>query len=442
MSKGPSQPPPAPDPTEIAGAQGEANIQAAIASTLLGQTGTVGPSGTTSFAQTGGQNVGDQFIPSFTRTTTLTPEGQAQFEAQQQLGGSLTNLAQEQVGRVGGALGEGIDVSQLPALQGGARPRSLQGEIGFGQTPQTQLDLVGLPDVRQDFAEQGRELEQATFERGLGLLSPGFEREREAANLQLTERGLPLGSESAAGVLDPLAERQDAARRQLALASVGAGRAEQARLFGQQSQLRGQQFGERGQAGQFANVAQQQGFGQALAGGQFGNQAQTLAFNQAQARAAAANAARAQGFGEEAFIRSLPINDIAALLGTAPGVQQPQFQATPAFAIQAPDVIGANLGAGQLAQTAFQQQQQQSGGLLGGLFSLGGSLGSAAILSDRRLKAYIRAYGKTAKGFNLYKYIKNGVEEIGVMAQEVMQTLPEAVVVRNGGYAVLYDKVV
>ncbi len=358
-------PPEAPDPVATAEAQGGANVEAAIASALLNQQNVVGPQGTVSFAQTGGQDVGGQFVPSFTRTTELTPEAQAQFEAQQQLGGSLTGLAQEQVGRIGSALGTGVDVSGLPGLTG--------------------------PEAR-DFGDQAAQLEQATFQRGLGLLDPGFARESADIEATLVERGLPFQSEAARRARAGLQERQGLARENLALSSVGAGRQEQSRLF-----------------------------------------------NIEQAQAALANAARGQGFQEQAFQRSLPIGDIAALLGTSPGVQQPQFQATPAFGVQAPDIIGSTFGAANLAQQQFGQQQQAQSGLLGGLFSLG----SAALLSDRRAKTNIRPYGKTSKGFNLYKYIKNGIEEIGVMAQEVMQTMPEAVIIRNDGYyAVRYAMVI
>jgi len=414
MGKSSPTPPQAPNPIAIAGAQGEANIESAIASAILNQQNVVGPEGTVSFAQTGGQNVGGQFVPSFTRTTQLTPEAQAQFEAQQQLGGALTGLAQGQVGRIEGALGQGIDTSGLPGLAGGAQGGAITGGI----------DTSGLQQVRQDFGQQGQELEQATFQRGLNLLRPELARQRGDVERLVSERGLPIGSEAAQNRLfSPFEERRNQALENLALSSVGAGRQEQARLFQQGSQQRGQQFGEQSAGAQFANQAQNLGFNQALASGQ------------------AANAARAQGFQEQAFQRSIPINDIAALLGTAPGVQAPQFQATPAFGVQAPDVIGASLGAANIAQQQFAQQQQQSSGLLGGLFNLGGSLGSAAILSDRRLKANVRKIGKTSKGFNLYSYIKNGIEEIGVMAQEVMQTLPEAVVIKDGYYAVIYNEV-
>lgn len=391
--------PEAPDPVATAQAQGEANVESAIASALLNMQSTVGPEGTVSYQQTGTQNVGGNIIPTFTRTTTLTPDAQAQFEAEQQLGRSLTGLAQEQTGRIGGALGQGVDVSGLPGL-------------AFAGGMQQQIATENLPELQRDFGAQGAELERATFERGLGLLDPVFQRQRADAERMVTERGLPLGSESARAVFDPMSEQQNRALSDLALASVQAGRDEQARLFGQQSALRGQAFGEQ--------AAQQQAINQAIA-----------------QQAAIDNAARAQGFQEQAFSRSLPINDIAALMGTSPGVSAPQFQPTPAFAVQAPDVMGATFGAANIQQQNYQNQLARQGGLMSGLFGLGGSLGSAAILSDKRVKSAIKPYG-TFNGHKLYKYIKNGVYEIGVIAQEVLETKPEAIVDRDGYLAVNY----
>lgn len=390
-------PPPAPDPARLAAAQSEANVKSTVASAILNQINQVGPGGTTTFEQIGGQNVGGTFVPRFQQTVTLSPEQQAQFEQQRALGGSLTGLAQEQTGRIGQALGQGIDTSGLPGLQTGV----------------SGINVGDLSNIRGDFAQQGRELEQATFQRGLNLLAPELSRQQGDVERIITERGLPVGSQAAQErVFAPFEERRNQALENLALSSIGAGRQEQGRLFGQASQLRGQEFGERAAQAQARNAA-----------------------------AAIANAARGQGFQEQSFQRSLPIQDIASLLGTAPGVQQPLFQSTPAFGIQAPDVIGANLGANQIAQQNFATQQQQRGGLLGGLFGLAGSLGSAAIASDRRLKSNITKVGKTPKGFNLYKYIIDGTEQLGVMAQEVMETLPSAVVMKNGYLAVNYAEV-
>ncbi len=349
--KGPDAPPPAPDPRVVAQAQGEANVESAIASALLNQQGIVGPEGTVRFEQTGGQQVGGNFVPQFTRITELTPEAQAQFEAQQALGLALTGLAQDQTGRIGTALGTGIESGQLPSLTGPVTSNTIQSE----------LDLSALSPVRQDFGEQARELEEATFQRGLNLLDPVFTRQEEDLERRLVERGLPIGSEAAEFARAPFRERRQQALNDLALQSVGAGRAEQGRLFGQQQALRSQQLAE------------------ALAGGQFGLGAQNQLFNQNAANAALSNAARAQGFQEQAFERSLPINDIAALLGTSPGVAAPQFQATPAIGVQSPDIIGATLGSANIASNNFAAQQQARSGLLGGLFGLAGDIGSALI---------------------------------------------------------------
>lgn len=66
----------------------------------------------------------------------------------------------------------------------------------------------------------------------------------------------------------------------------------------------------------------------------------------------------------------------------------------------------------------------------------------AAVASDRRLKENIELVG-TQNGFNLYKfsYIGDPQRYIGVMAQEVLKIMPEAVTERNGYLAVYYDKI-
>jgi len=55
------------------------------------------------------------------------------------------------------------------------------------------------------------------------------------------------------------------------------------------------------------------------------------------------------------------------------------------------------------------------------------------MLSDRRLKSSIKPIGRF-NGHNWYSYIKFGRHEIGVMAQEVMQTNPGAVHMHESGY--------
>ena len=75
-------------------------------------------------------------------------------------------------------------------------------------------------------------------------------------------------------------------------------------------------------------------------------------------------------------LRNQPINEVSALLGTGPGVQNPQFVNTPQNGtIQPTDVAGIyqNGYQQQLQNYQMQQQQaqQQQSAMLGGLFGLG-----------------------------------------------------------------------
>ena len=299
------------------------------------------------------------------------------------------------------------------------------------------IDPSGLGDIRRDFGQQGSELSQATFDEGRALLEPQFGQAMRNAEIRLSERGLPLSSEAGGEILGGVQTQQNRALNELALASVRAGREEQARLFGQDMALRGQEFGELAQGAQLgnqaiaqnfgqtsaqrgqdfsqdlaaqaaqnqaaaqrfaqaaqtreqqinerialanvANQAQQQGFGQRQSINALNNQLQQQSYNQAAGNAALQNAARQQAMQEQAYIRNIPINDIAALMGNVGGVQMPTFQPSPNVAVSAGDLIGATLGVNDQRINVAKANQAASGGLMGGLMGLGGALGSAAI---------------------------------------------------------------
>jgi hypothetical protein len=65
---------------------------------------------------------------------------------------------------------------------------------------------------------------------------------------------------------------------------------------------------------------------------------------------------------------------------------------------------------------------------------LAGSLGSAAIMSDRRLKSNIVRVGTHPLGIGIYEYDIFGERQRGVMADEVQKVKPEAVVTHPSGY--------
>jgi len=81
--------------------------------------------------------------------------------------------------------------------------------------------------------------------------------------------------------------------------------------------------------------------------------------------------------------------------------------------------------------------------ILGGLLGLGGTLGGAAIAkSDRKFKKNIK-FLTSRKGINIYNfdYIDGGNSN-GVIAQEIINVLPSAVINREDGLYVDYNKVI
>lgn len=109
-------------------------------------------------------------------------------------------------------------------------------------------------------------------------------------------------------------------------------------------------------------AAQNQGFSQSAQQGQF------------------ANTAAQQGLQNQAYVQNQPLNQFNSLMSSSQ-VQSPTgISYTPATQANT-DVLGSYALSAQQQQAAYQAQQQQSTGLLGGLFGLG----SAAISSPYSL---------------------------------------------------------
>tara|TARA_R100001369_G_scaffold24811_2_gene45456 strand:- start:4719 stop:6755 length:2037 start_codon:yes stop_codon:yes gene_type:complete len=320
--------------------------------------------------------LGNIDIPSFTRTVTLSDAQQQKLQDQDYIQGQTANIARDQLGRVREGLSQEIDYSAVPDMVsnisggqiqgfnpnagqvqgqlrqfdplGGINNRNLQGagvqgtqgninQAGlFGIDPQAVqgqlegdlqgvtvnqaqgINTGGLQDVRDDYSLQGNELERATFERGRSLLEPQFGRAMRDAEVRLSERGLPLSSEAGSEILGGVQTNQNRALNELALSSVAAGRGEQARLFGQDMALRGQQFGERSTGTQLGNQAIGQNFSQdtGLRGQQFGEQ---------QARASLFNEAGQQQFGQNTAARQQLVNERMGQAALANQANQQRF---------------------------------------------------------------------------------------------------------------------
>lgn len=155
-----------------------------------------------------------------------------------------------------------------------------------------------------------------------------------------------------------------------------------------------------------------------------------------------------QGFNQGLQGASLQFAQYNQPLATYNALMTGSQPTNPTFG-NVPQVNQANTDVAGIQNQGYQNQMsrynaQQQG--INNLFSLGGSLGGAAILaSDRRLKRDIKRIGETSQGIPLYeyRYIWDGVEtrHRGVMADEVRKVIPEAVLTVNGFDMVDYSRI-
>ena len=104
--------------------------------------------------------------------------------------------------------------------------------------------------------------------------------------------------------------------------------------------------------------------------------------------------------------------------------------------------MGGGMGAGQGGQGGGGM----GGGGMGGGGMGGGGMGGGGggMFSDRRLKTHIKLMGTSPSGITIYqfRYVGGGPLYQGVLAQELLDTHPNAVVRMPGGYyGVLYEQI-
>lgn len=226
-----------------------------------------------------------------------------------------------------------------------------------------------------DFGTQIKNAQDAAYRGQTQYLDPRFERDQGSLNAQLANQGLQVGDKAYTNAQDAFDERKRAAYQSAQDAALGAG----------------------------AQI-QNQGFNQGL-----------------------------QGAGLQFAEYNQPLDTYNALMtGNSP--TNPTFGNVPGVNMANTDVAG-------IQQNGFQNQMGIYNSKMEGLnnlYSLGGSLGGAAILaSDRRLKRDIKRVGENSQGLTIYEYRyvwdSHEVRHRGVMADELRKIMPDAVV-RVGEY--------
>ncbi len=282
MGKKQPEAPAPPDPVATANAQAAANKETAITQSFLNNTNQTNPFGSIEFESFKDPGTG---LDRFRSTTSLNPEAQKAFDAEQSVTRGTNELAAGQISRVSDAVADPFSFDGLP----------------------------GAPVAGQE----GREAaENAVFDSFSRRMNKQFDRDEDRLRNRLATQGITGGSEAFDNELDQFNTNKNDSLLDAANQAFLAGGAEQNRQFGLDS------------------------------------------------------TARDRGIQEASFLRNIPLNEVAALLGTG-SVGIPQFGAPAQTGIAPTDVIGANALSADIANRNFQQQSATDNAFNQGLFGLG-----------------------------------------------------------------------
>jgi hypothetical protein len=486
--------PAAPDYTGAAQATAAGNVQAAQTATAANRVNQVTPYGNLNYAETGTDSQGN---PTWTATTSLSDVGQQLLNNQNNASLGLGSAISSQLGQVQNVMGQGFNPQTGPITTnaGQANLNQLYGNANLSQVGQgPQFNQAGTAQQAQGIGQAQNLQTNPNYASGMqgwdqanqilqARLQPQMAQAAESNTAALANQGIVPGTQAYENAMRTFNQGQNdlLTNSQLAGQSIGNNLFNQGLAGGQftnsaitqqnQNQLANtslnnsaaQQNYTNQLAGLgFNNQQAQQGYANTLAAQQANNAASQQGYANSQQQQQANNAIAQQQFGNQMANANLgntaqqqqynqaltnynmPLNTLSALR-TGAQVQNPTFVNAP----QQANTSGADLlGATQMGYNAqmgnFNAQQAAQQGLNSGLMGLGGTLGAAAIISDIRTKENIEQVGKLANGLNVYTYeykpefrddpFAGHGKHFGVMAQEVEEIMPEAVITRPDGY--------
>lgn len=463
--------PPAPDYIGAANAQSEGSQELANQQNYANRPNVTTPWGSQTWdtSQTVDPSTGKP-VTQWNSNVQLSPEQQAALDSQLSIQQGRSQAAETLLGQATSAFqqpanwdslpqrGENIDASGLntSALPSGAVRND---SFNPGSGPE-QINAFGFGDIQRGLNGDSSAYRDRAQDAITQLQAPMLQQRREQLESQLANQGLARGTQAWDREMMSLRDQEDRAH----LSAIGEGRNESAFMFGQDLQ-----------AGQFRNQAQAQAFGQGAQATQLNNQAAGQEFAQNQGRAAfenqsgqaeftnlmelarqgdaravqALNAQIAAGnfnnqnrqgaIQESALRRSQSLNELNALL-TGQQVNMPQFQeGKSAAGGQTADLMGAMTNQYGGAIDAFNAKQSGTNQAIGSAAMM-----AAMYFSDERLKENIETVGRFENGCRMVAFDFKGVpgRYIGVIAQELAEIQPDAVVADETGFLMVdYSKV-
>jgi hypothetical protein len=371
--------PASPDPTTVAKAQTDANVNTGVSNAYLNNANYVGPYGSVTNKQTGSFTVDGRQIPQFTQTTTLSPQQQKLLDQQMQLYGTMGDTANAQFGRLNDVLSQPISTSGLQterATGGVAAPRYQQYK---GSTPQLSQYTGSTPQLSQmqndDFSQDRLRVEDAINSR----LEPQIQRDRAALESQLANQGIMPESEAFREAI----ALSDRGRNDARMQTVLAGGQEQSRMFGLDQSRTGFNNNVAQQGFQnsltrtgFNNDVSQQGFQNNLTRTGFNNDVQGRQFDANMDSMNFQNSLRDQELAELMRVRGGNLNEVMGLMSGSQ-VQTPNAPAYRGGTIAGTDTAGIAQQGYQNDLARYQQKVAQQNALMGGISGL---IGTAATL--------------------------------------------------------------
>ena len=321
-----------PDPPDYAGAAQQTaagDLEIAKYQTLANRPDEYGPEGSRTWSQQP-----DQQVPGATKwvaRTTLNPEAQKTFDAQQRMDQGLAGLGEQGINQMQGIFNTPFSIEgQAPTYQGA------QGGMPQFQGPKGSMPKYG-------------EHRQNVMDAMMSRVNTDIGRDRGTTNSGLIAAGIPVGSEAYNREMEQLDRKQTDARQQAEIAAEGmAG-------MGYSSALAGRGMESAEGLNQFNT----------------GMQGRTMANQEGMADFTTGLDTRRQGIQEALLNRQTPINEMSAFR-TGSQVNMPQFQPYGQKQFTGgPNYSQAATQQGAYDMSGYNANTAQDNAMLQGLFSLG-----------------------------------------------------------------------
>ncbi len=396
--------PASPNPYTTANAQTAANKDSAIDSARLNAVQQYAPWGNTTYDY---YKQGPYEGAPKSQTITLGPSEQQFYNTSGQIRNSLASSAQGILGQLptsawnpsslpynpaGLSYSGSVDPTKLgamPSVGGSMIDLSKLGAMPNAGQSQIDISKLGPMMTPDQFSADADRVQQALYDRRMNLIQPELQQQRNASDVTLMNRGIPINSEVYNNEMNRVGTNE-AEQAQAAANEAIAGRgAEQSRLYGMQ--ITGRQTGLAEQ--QAMSGEAQRLYQDAMAGRQLSLSEQTTLATEMQRLFGNQMSVRQQGLGEQQALsadqlqqlqaqmgintnaynqaltaRELPFNEASALIQGSPAMQTPQFQSSGGYAVAPPDIGGYINTDYQNRLNAYNTQQSQ---LSNGLFGLG-----------------------------------------------------------------------